>query len=167
MGIESESVQNDSRLTARVVVIDIVKYTVHGFLMTAAFVGLDYYMEVLLVNSFFGNRIFFLPLLLMLCVPLVFILLGALNRALTEQLWNYKASNNWASLLVQGVIISFITMYAMGIFENLLMAFFHVFPYGFIGVFFLLPYTLIIIPFFGLICKVVLATLMDIAKAIG
>ncbi|MFX1483564.1 MAG: hypothetical protein ACFFCP_10275 [Promethearchaeota archaeon] len=175
MGIENTPVHSEPLRTPKSIATDTVKYTVHGFVMTLALAGFEYYTVIVSTNMLFGNRIPYLPLLLLVCLPLVLILLGGLNRAATERLWNYKSSNSWLILLIQGVVLPFVMMFI----SILIMMIFHVpvDPILLIGMFVLYPSGLpnsivtilflsnvIMVPFVGVVCKAVLKVLMDIAK---
>ncbi|TFH10433.1 MAG: hypothetical protein E4H14_02560 [Candidatus Thorarchaeota archaeon] len=136
--------------------IAIAKYSLQGLIMFVALLGFELYMLIIFTNMWLGNYIPFMVHMLLFCLLLVLILIGALNRVITMKLWDYTPSSNWIFLMGQGLffmILTFLTFVSFILFFNFLFStIFH--GYVLSGVLFLSGGT--IIPIIGFYSKILM-----------
>ncbi len=80
----------------------------HGLIVVFGLSLFFYYLTILQINLWLSNYIPFVPLLLVLLIPFVFIILGALNSYSVRYIYHRKTDDNWLSLLIEGFLVSFI-----------------------------------------------------------
>lgn len=136
-------------------IVRIFKVLGHGVIVFFGLIGLFYYYLILGINTWLGNYIFFIPLLLVLLIPFVIIILGALNSYSVRYLYNRKPDDAWYSLLIQGVFVGFIGLLFTASYTMMIVYLVGVqwppFYYNF-GLFFVIFYSLLI-PSIGFVSK--------------
>jgi hypothetical protein len=82
-----------------------LQLTGHGIIATFGFNFIIYYFFILETNLWLGNYIVFLPGLMLLAVPLVLIIIGALNSYSVKFIYHRLTDKYWLSLLIEGFLV--------------------------------------------------------------
>ena len=90
------------------IITSLVKILGHGFIVLIGFILLHLYFFILNLNFWLGSYILFLPYVILLAIPLVFILIGALNSYSVRFIYRRKTDEQWSSLLLEGILVGFI-----------------------------------------------------------
>jgi len=98
--------------------VKIAKYLLQGLIMFVALLGFEQYIYIVIMNVAFSNYIPFMSYILLTCLFLVFILVGALNRLVTMKLWNINVSSNWVFLMGQGIVLVVLMVLTIFTFAN-------------------------------------------------
>ena len=79
----------------------------HSLVLLSGYLIVWIYYAILSLNSFYHSRnlIPFLPQLMVLLMPLVVIILGALNSYSVRYIYRRKIEDSWSSLLLQGIFM--------------------------------------------------------------
>jgi hypothetical protein len=85
-----------------------LKFISYSFTIIAGLMFVTYYFMIMDLNAWLGSRIFFLPILMILVVPLVLIILGALNSFSMKHIYHQAIDEHWLSLLIGGIVVGFI-----------------------------------------------------------
>jgi len=104
----------------------IFKVLGHGFVILLGYIFFGIYMDISMMYYFIhvGNYIFFIPLLLVLFIPLVIIILGALNSYSVRYIYHRKTDESWYNLLIEGIFVLFIGFVFTVAFSILIIYFF-------------------------------------------
>ena len=98
------------KYSGKTISVKIGKYLLHGLIIFLGFYQIEAYVQIMFVNAAFGSYIPFMNHILMICIFLVFLLFGALNRIVTVKLWNLDTSSNWLFLILQGIVLFVLTV---------------------------------------------------------
>ena len=88
-------------------IVSVFKILIHGFIVLIGLFLLFSHYFILELNLWVGNYIVFLPFLLILTIPLVLIILGALNSYSVRYIYHRKTHDSWPSLLLEGILVVF------------------------------------------------------------
>ncbi|MFW9957838.1 MAG: hypothetical protein ACFFCT_07205 [Candidatus Odinarchaeota archaeon] len=112
MGISSNQdlSEQKERIQHRIIRLTTSMFKVlgHSLILLFGYLIVLGYLFIFLMNSFSphsGNYIFFLPQLMVVLVPLVLILLGAVNSYSVSYIYRRKIDDSWSSLLLQGIFM--------------------------------------------------------------
>jgi hypothetical protein len=103
LGAQKESITQESIKF----IVSVFKILIHGLIALFGFGLFFSYYFILEANLWLGNYIIFLPFLLILAIPLVLIILGALNSYSVRYIYHRKTHDSWPSLLIEGFLVVF------------------------------------------------------------
>jgi hypothetical protein len=86
----------------------VLKIFGHGLIVLIGLNILNIYLGITMENLRQGNYFVFLPPLMALFIPLVLILLGAVNSYSVRYIYKRKTDDTWLRLLLEGIFVSFI-----------------------------------------------------------
>ena len=89
-------------------IISFFKVLGYGFIVLIGLNILNLYFVIMNINLWWGSYIVFLPLIMVLILPLVLILLGVVNSYLVKYIYKRKTDETWLSLLLEGIFLCFI-----------------------------------------------------------
>jgi hypothetical protein len=108
--IYSQSLSSQKSIPRKIIkfIISVFRILGHGLIVLFGFGFLFFYYYVLGINLWLGNYIPFIPILLVLLIPFVLIILGAMNSYSVRYIYHRKTDDTWHSLLMEGILVCFI-----------------------------------------------------------